>query len=163
MSSKYDAKLADQLDPIHADPSSTAADPLAHGVATLEEKLNDPGTVNFHHVLAANADIFAPVHIPSEPLKNLFDRYGVFHLLRGTLQYTVPELIAEAVGAARGEQEPPSISSTRLRHGVEPGTLLRPIARFAGRGRPVTGDDREGQGTPWRSTTVWASATSSRR
>jgi predicted TPR repeat methyltransferase len=131
-SSKYDADaLINSILSTPAPSPRAPLDPLAEGVASLEEKLNDPRRVNFHHALAANADVFAPAHIPSEPLKNLFDRYAETfdQHLRGTLQYTVPEFIAEAVGAARGEDDRPlDILDLGCGTGLC-GTLLRPIAR----------------------------------
>jgi predicted TPR repeat methyltransferase len=131
-SSKFDADaLINSILSTPAPRPRAPVDPLFEGVASLEEKLNNPKTVEFHHALAANANVFAPAHIPSEPLKNLFDRYAETfdQHLRGKLQYTVPELIAEAVAAVRGDDETRyDILDLGCGTGLC-GMLLRPMAR----------------------------------
>jgi predicted TPR repeat methyltransferase len=99
-----DSILSSRAKPATAAPPPTPATPnVASAISNLEQKLTSPRIVEFHHALAANAEIFSPAQIPGGPIKNLFDRYADHfdNHLRNTLHYNVPELIAQAVAEIR--------------------------------------------------------------
>ncbi|HEY7119448.1 MAG TPA: tetratricopeptide repeat protein [Tepidisphaeraceae bacterium] len=104
-------------------------DPLT----TLEKRLTDPKALNFHHAMVANAAVFSPTHVPTDAIANLFDRYAdTFDShLREKLQYTAPELIAQAVArATASDDESKRYDILDLGCGTGlVGPLLRPIAR----------------------------------
>jgi predicted TPR repeat methyltransferase len=129
--SKTDAdQLIDSI--LSGAPSSAPAAPtLTTAISDLERQLTSPRIVEFHHALAANAEIFSPAQIPNEPLRKLFDRYAdTFDShLRNQLQYNVPELIAQAVAAIRFDDDP-LLDILDLGCGTGLcGMLLRPIAK----------------------------------
>ncbi len=108
---------------------SRNATSLPDAMAALEEKMTSLRTIEIHHALAANADIFSPVQVPSNALANLFDRYAEnfdAHL-QGQLQYRAPELLAEAIGAARTDERRWDILDLGCGTGLC-GPLLKPIA-----------------------------------
>ena len=104
-------------------------DPLA----TLERRLTDPKTLDLHHALAANAEVFSPTKVPDYAIANLFDRYAdTFDShLRGKLQYAAPEMIAQAVAElTAGEPDERRYDVLDLGCGTGLiGPLLRPLAR----------------------------------
>jgi predicted TPR repeat methyltransferase len=104
-------------------------DPLA----TLEKRLTNPKTLDLHHALAANAEVFSPTKVPDYAIANLFDRYAdTFDShLRSKLQYAAPELIAQAVAeATAGDPEDRQYDVLDLGCGTGLiGPLLRPVAR----------------------------------
>lgn len=102
---------------------------LPDAMAALEDKITSPRTNEIHHALAANADVFSPVQVPTNALANLFDRYAEnfdAHL-QGQLQYRAPELLAEAIGAARLDDRRLDILDLGCGTGLC-GPLLKPIA-----------------------------------
>jgi len=110
---------------------ATRTSPLTQAIAGLEDRIASPRAVEFHHALAANADVFSPAQIPTTPLKNLFDKYAETFddHLRNKLQYGVPELIAQAVASVRYEDDPPyDILDLGCGTGLC-GQILRPIAK----------------------------------
>lgn len=99
---------------------------------TLETRLTDPKTLDFHHALAANAEVFSPTKVPDYAIANLFDRYAdTFDShLRSKLQYAAPELIAQAVAevtAIDPEERRYDICDLGCGTGLI-GPLLRPLA-----------------------------------
>jgi len=100
---------------------------------TLEQRLTDPKTLDFHHALAANAEVFSPTKVPDYAIANLFDRYAdTFDShLRAKLQYAAPELIANAVAqatAADPDDRRYDICDLGCGTGLI-GPLLRPLAK----------------------------------
>jgi predicted TPR repeat methyltransferase len=121
--------LAPSRLPSKADAAYTDPDPLA----TLEKRVTDPKTLDFHHALAANAEIFSPTKVPDYAIANLFDRYAdsFDSHLRGKLQYAAPEMIAQAVAeltAADAPERRYDILDLGCGTGLI-GPLLRPLAR----------------------------------
>lgn len=105
------------------------ANSLPDALGALEDKITSPRTIEIHHALAANADIFSPVQVPGNALANLFDRYAeTFDAhLQGQLQYRAPELLAEAIGAARADDRLLDILDLGCGTGLC-GPLFKPIA-----------------------------------
>jgi len=129
------AKLIDSILSSRARPATPPRAPakpnLSSAISNLEQKLNSPRMVEFHHALVANADIFSPAQIPGGPLKNLFDRYAenFDNHLRNQLHYNVPELIAQAVAQLRTD-DAQRFDTLDLGCGTGLcGALLRPITR----------------------------------
>jgi predicted TPR repeat methyltransferase len=113
------------------DPNAPYHDP--DPLATLERRLTDPRTLDLHHALAANAEVFSPTKVPDYAIANLFDRYAdTFDShLRGKLLYAAPELIAQAVAElTAGDPEERRYDVLDLGCGTGLiGPLLRPLAR----------------------------------
>jgi predicted TPR repeat methyltransferase len=96
-----------------------------------ERRLTDERLIEKHHALAANAAIFSPTEVPRDAITNLFDKYAQTfdQHLRGALRYGVPELLAEAVAAARDPDDEALVDILDLGCGTGLiGPLLRPIA-----------------------------------
>jgi predicted TPR repeat methyltransferase len=115
--------------PSLASSRSSAAPSLPDALASLEDKITSPKTIEIHHALAANADVFSPVQVPPNALAKLFDRYAdTFDAhLQDQLQYRAPELLAQAIGAARPDDRPLDILDLGCGTGLC-GPLLKPIA-----------------------------------
>jgi predicted TPR repeat methyltransferase len=103
---------------------------LLASLEDMEAKLTSPRSIEIHHALAANADIFSPVHVPANALAKLFDRYAeTFDVhLQGQLQYRAPQFLAEAIGAALGDEKKLDILDLGCGTGLC-GPLLKPIAK----------------------------------
>ena len=109
--------------------AGNSARSLAESLGALEDKVTSPRTIEIHHALAANADIFSPDRIPANALAKLFDRYAEnfdAHL-QGKLQYRAPEMIAQVIGAARSDDKLLDILDLGCGTGLC-GPLLKPIA-----------------------------------
>jgi predicted TPR repeat methyltransferase len=73
--------------------------PLAEALGSLEERMNDSRTADFHYALAGQYNLFPPTQVPTSILTAFYDRYAdnFEQHLRGTLAYQVPELILKAL------------------------------------------------------------------
>src|SRR6185369_9393049 len=103
----------------------------ANDLEAAERRLTDERLIERHHALAANAAIFSPTEVPKDAITHLFDKYAdtFDQHLRGALRYTVPELLAEAIAAARDPDDESLMDVLDLGCGTGLiGPLLRPIA-----------------------------------
>jgi predicted TPR repeat methyltransferase len=80
--------------------SALAATPASSAIIDLEDRLTPlPDAVKLHFALTAGANLAPPGRIPLHAVAELFDRYaGHFDAhLQGSLQYHVPEMIADTI------------------------------------------------------------------
>jgi predicted TPR repeat methyltransferase len=104
-------------------------------VAELQRKLTPSETgAALQFSLATQAKLLPPAQVPAVAVANLFDRYAdrFDHHLRDTLQYRVPEMVAEALAEMAPKSDGGAVPLDILDLGCGTGlcgALLKPMAK----------------------------------
>jgi predicted TPR repeat methyltransferase len=115
-----------------------ASHSVSDSIAQFEKRLErSPEAAKLHMLLAVKANVAPPAQLPPGSITNLFNRYAnIFDdHLRGTLQYRLPEIIADVILAYYVQHppaKPPDVLDLGCGTGIC-GELLRPrVATLAG-------------------------------